>query len=177
MKLEKLFGSKTKVDIIKYLLFKRQGVSMRALELELTWTFPAIKKQIDSLNDAQVIDVDKDHTKRSITIKKDFYDHIKVIFMYCLKAEIKELFAWYDTNIDSYYEGKIFWLDLETDMVVIHNIQDKEKLTTLKEQISAVFRNYFIESISMIFMSADERQKRYRLADKFVLTVLRSLNK
>jgi hypothetical protein len=60
MNLEKLFGSKTKVDILKYLLFRRQGVSMRALEAELSWTFPAIKKQIDSLNEAEVIDVDKE---------------------------------------------------------------------------------------------------------------------
>jgi len=62
-------------------------------------------------------------------------------------------------------------------MVVIHTIQDKGKLTILKEQISDIFRNYFIETISVIFMSADEWQKRYRLADKFVLTILRSINK
>jgi len=35
MNLEKLFGSKTKVDILKYLIFRRQGVSMRALETEI----------------------------------------------------------------------------------------------------------------------------------------------
>jgi len=35
---------------------------MRALEAELTRTFPAIKKQIDSLNEAEVIDVDKEGT-------------------------------------------------------------------------------------------------------------------
>jgi hypothetical protein len=33
---------------------------MRALETELEWTFPAIKKQIDSLNDAKVINVNKE---------------------------------------------------------------------------------------------------------------------
>ena len=60
MNLEKLFGSKTKVDILKYLLFKRQGISMRALESEIQWTFPAIKKQVDSLNQANVINVNKD---------------------------------------------------------------------------------------------------------------------
>jgi predicted transcriptional regulator len=61
MNLEKLFGSKTKVDILKYLLFKRQGVSMRALESEISWTFPAIKKQVDSLHESNVIDVNKDN--------------------------------------------------------------------------------------------------------------------
>ena len=43
-----MFGSKTKSDILKYLIFRRQGVSMRALEAEIGWTFPAIKKQVDS---------------------------------------------------------------------------------------------------------------------------------
>jgi hypothetical protein len=33
---------------------------MRALESELEWTFPAIKKQVDSLDEAKVIDVNKD---------------------------------------------------------------------------------------------------------------------
>jgi len=33
---------------------------MRALEAELNRTFPAIKKQIDSLNEAEVIDVNKE---------------------------------------------------------------------------------------------------------------------
>jgi predicted transcriptional regulator len=91
MKLEKLFGSKTKVDIIKYLIFKRQGVSMRALESEIPRTFPAIKKQVDSLYEADVIDIEKDSTRRAITIKKDFYDNIKNIFLYTLQKEIIEI--------------------------------------------------------------------------------------
>jgi hypothetical protein len=33
---------------------------MRALESELEWTFPAIKKQVDSLLEAQVIDINKE---------------------------------------------------------------------------------------------------------------------
>jgi hypothetical protein len=33
---------------------------MRALESELEWTFPAIKKQVDSLDEANVIDVNKE---------------------------------------------------------------------------------------------------------------------
>jgi hypothetical protein len=177
MKLEKLFGSKTKVDIIKYLLFKRQGVSMRALETELTWTFPAIKKQIDALNDAEVIDVDKDHTKRSITIKKDFYEQIKIVFMYCMRSDIKQLFARHESMIDSYYEGKIFGYALDMDLVVIYKNADKEQLALIKEEISEIFRHYFIEMVNVVFMSHDERQKRYRLADKFVLTVLRSIGK
>ena len=82
MNLEKLFGSKTKVDILKYLLFKRQGVSMRALESEIEWTFPAIKKQVDSLNDSNVINVNKDGQGRSISIKPEFHDILKNVFYF-----------------------------------------------------------------------------------------------
>jgi predicted transcriptional regulator len=60
MNLEKLFGSKTKVDILKYLLFRRQGISMRALESELERTFPAIKKQVDSLEESGILTVNKE---------------------------------------------------------------------------------------------------------------------
>ena len=52
MKLDKLFGSKAKADILKYLVFRRQGISMRAFESELEWSFPAIKKQISQLDAA-----------------------------------------------------------------------------------------------------------------------------
>ena len=59
MNLTKLFGSKTRADIIKYLIFRRQGVSMRTLEAEIWWTFPVIKKQIESLEDAGILQVKK----------------------------------------------------------------------------------------------------------------------
>ncbi|HBB04047.1 TPA: hypothetical protein DCZ39_04085 [Patescibacteria group bacterium] len=82
MNLEKLFGSKAKVDILKYLLFKRQGVSMRALESEIERTFPAIKKQVDSLLAANVINVNKDGQGRAITIRPEFHESIKNVFYY-----------------------------------------------------------------------------------------------
>lgn len=52
MNLDKLFGSRTKTDILKYLVFRRQGISMRAFETDLTWSFPAIKKQIEQLDES-----------------------------------------------------------------------------------------------------------------------------
>ena len=82
MNLEKLFGSKTKVDILKYLLFRRQGISMRALESEIERTFPAIKKQVDSLDKAKVINVNKDNQGRAISIKPEFYETLKSVFYF-----------------------------------------------------------------------------------------------
>ena len=69
MKLDKFLGSKTKVDILKYLIFRRQGISIRALEHEIPWTFPAIKKQVDSLEESEIVDIDKEGNKWSIVIR------------------------------------------------------------------------------------------------------------
>ena len=103
MNLEKLFGSKTKVDILKYLIFRRQWVSMRALEWEIEWTFPAIKKQVDSLKIAEILDVNTDWNWWAISIKPEIYDMLKQIFHYWLKSELIELFSSYEFMIDKYF--------------------------------------------------------------------------
>jgi len=177
MNLEKLFWSKAKVDILKYLLFKRQWVSMRALESELDRTFPAIKKQVDSLQESKVIEIDKNSVKRSIRLHKDFEDLIKSIFIHSLKYSIKDLFNTYDNIISKYYFGWVFWTKLEMDLVVLYQNCEKHQIDKLKEEINHIFSHYFIDIVSVVFMSADEREKRYRLADRFVLNILRSLQK
>lgn len=173
MNLEKLFWSKTKVDILKYLLFRRQWVSMRALESELQRTFPAIKKQIDSLNDAKVINVNKEWQWRSISIKKDFHDNIKDIFFYGLKQELIDLFDSYEVMISKYYFWKRFGINLDMDLIVIYKNLEKPQIDQIKDAINEIFRGYFIETVSVVFMSAEEWDKRYRLADRFVLQILR----
>lgn len=177
MNLEKLFGSKTKVDIIKYLLFKRQGVSMRALESELNRTFPAIKKQVDSLQESEVIEIDKNAVKRSICLHKDFEQIIKNVFIHSLQHEIKSLFNTYDLMISKYYFGGLFGSNLEMDLVVLYQNCEKPQIEKLKKEINNIFSQHFIDIVSVVFMSAEEREKRYRLADRFVLNILRSLQK
>src|SRR3990167_65196 len=108
MHLDKLFGSKAKVDILKYLLFRRQGVSMRALETELERTFPAIKKQIDSLKIANIVTIGDDASKRSIMIREECKLPIKGIFMFGIEHQLKDLFNMYEVMIDRYYLGKFF---------------------------------------------------------------------
>lgn len=103
MHLDKLFGSKTKVDILKYLLFRRQGISMRALETELTRTFPAIKKQIDSLKNADIVEIGDDKTKRSIIIKPEYIDPIKNLFVHSIQQQVTTLFAIHAMLIHSFY--------------------------------------------------------------------------
>lgn len=176
MNLDKFLGSKTKVDILKYLLFRRQWVSIRALDHEIPWTFPAIKKQVDSLEEAEVVVIDKDPAKRSITIVPEAEEYVKSLFLYTLEMDLKELFNKYEQLLENYFLGHIFGRDLELDLVVIHKNIEKHSLDAIKEDITKLFEWYFINSAKVAFMSTDEFQRRYRLADKFVLQLMRSTN-
>jgi DNA-binding MarR family transcriptional regulator len=81
---------------------------MRALEAELGWTFPAIKKQIDALAEAGVIEIVKDQTKRSITIHADVLQVLKNIFLFALKKDIVTLLQEHEFIIKEHYLGKVF---------------------------------------------------------------------
>ena len=173
MNLEKLFWSKTKVDILKYLVFRRQWISMRALESEIWRTFPAIKKQIDSLEESWVLDIQKDNSGFSISIKKEYFDLFKEIFFTALKSNLTNLFDTYSIMINKYFLWKIFGIPLDMDIVIIYQHMEKPQIDELKNWIANLFREFFIENASIVFMSSEEREKRYRLADKFVLQVMR----
>lgn len=177
MNLEKLFGSKTKGDILKYLVFRRQGISMRALEAELGWTFPAIKKQVDVLVEADLIEVDKDKNKWSITMKADVYDAMRHLFLFALKRDLSALLDQHSFVVQQYYLGKVFGYDIETDVVIIYQNCEKEILDNFKMEINNVFRTYGIETVYVTLLSAGDRQKRLQLADRFVLWVLRTHSK
>jgi len=174
MDLEKLFGSKTRFDILKYLIFKRHWVSMRALETDLEWTFPAIKKQIDLLWSANILSINKENTKRSIQVDVWILKYLKSIFIYSLARDIKELFDQNKDIVNQYFFGEIFWIDLDMDFIVVYQDDQKENTNTLKIQISKIFKNYYIDPVRATFMSHKERDQRYRLSDKFVLNVLKN---
>lgn len=77
--------------------------------------------------------------------------------------------------IEKYFFGKRFGTDIETDLVIIYKNAEKPQIDTIKENINDIFRGYFIETVSVVFMSAEEWQKRYRLADRFVLQIMRHI--
>jgi len=60
------------------------------------------------------------------------------------------------------------------DLVVIYKNLEKPQIDKIKESISEIFRLYFIETVNVVFMSLDEWNKRYRLADRFVLDIMRT---
>ncbi|MDR0370015.1 MAG: hypothetical protein LBH96_06030 [Candidatus Peribacteria bacterium] len=97
----------------------------------------------------------------------------KNFFFTALKANLIQLFESYSIMIDRYFWGKRFGIPLEMDMIIIYKHMEKPQIEEMKHAIGEVFRNFFIENISIVCMSADEREKRYRLADRFVLQVMR----
>ena len=61
------------------------------------------------------------------------------------------------------------------DMVLVYDAKEEHKLRLLKARITEVFRLFLIEYINVVFLTTDEFDQRYRLADKFVLSLLRQL--
>ena len=59
------------------------------------------------------------------------------------------------------------------DLIVIYKHMEKPQIDQMKEAIGDTFRSFFIENISIVCMSAEEWERRYRMADRFVLQVMR----
>ena len=146
---------------------------MRALESELDWTFPAIKKQVDSLEESGILDVNKENAGFSINIIPQHHELFKNFFFSALKSNLIQLFESYSIMIDRYFWGKRFGIALEMDMIVIYKHMEKQQIDEMKQAIGEIFRDFFIENVSIVFMSSEEWEKRYRLADRFVLQVMR----
>lgn len=173
MNLDKLFWSNAKVDILKYLIFRRQWISMRALESDLERTYPAIKKQVDTLFEAWLFDINKENTKWSIKLDKELQPFLKDIFLFSFKKHIISIFEQYSWKIKKYYFGKMFWVNLNMDLVIIYENLSKEEINELKKEIWEISQTFFISQVSITCMSQKEREQRYRLADKFVLDIMR----
>ncbi len=172
MNIEKFLGSKARAWIIKYLLFKRQWISIRALESDLNWSFTAVKKQVDSLLEADIVKIDKEENKWSIYLNEEVDSLVRKIFLYSLEFEIKKTFQAYHGIIEKYYLWKVFWNKIDFDIIIIYKQWDNWILNEIKKEISNIFHNYYVDSVSVVFMDFQDFQKRYRLADKFVLNLI-----
>lgn len=175
MLVDKLFWSKAKTDILKYLIFRRQWISMRAFETELQWSFPAIKKQIDQLEDAGIVHIWKNTSKRSIYLNEWVYFHLKELFRYVLREDLKKSFDSYNWLVDTFFLWKVFGKDFDMDLVLIYNADQLWNLDLLKKDITEIFRNFLIEYVNVVFLTVEEFDQRNRLADKFVLRLLRTV--
>ena len=174
MNLEKFLGSKTKSDIIKYLVFKRQWVSMRALEQELDWTFPAIKKQIDSLQESDVLVINKSAQAWSIELDPLVAPMITQMIIVTLKQACEKLINIYSVMISICYYGRLFGIQIDQDLVILYKHSDPQCLEQVKKELDVILHSFFIDHASVVFMSEDEFRKRINVSDKFALSIVRA---
>ena len=175
MRIDKLLGSQSKADILKFLVFKKEGISARALENYLSRSFPSIKKQIDMLESIWILTIDKNHQKWGIYLTSSFKPVIKEFLMNFLKWETQATFEQYSW-IDRYFLGKIFNpnMKLDVDLVVVHHPVEERAISALKEEVNSLFASYFLDNIVITFMSISQFELRYKMADKFVLSILQA---
>lgn len=81
---------------------------MRAFEHELQRSFPAIKKQIDLLEEAGVITVDKQDAKRAVFLCKGLEIQVRGLFIAALKYELKNYFLEHEFMVEKHFFGKVF---------------------------------------------------------------------
>ncbi|USN54233.1 MAG: hypothetical protein H6765_06725 [Candidatus Peribacteria bacterium] len=90
-----------------------------------------------------------------------------------MMSELTEYFAGNTIWIDKFFLGKLFDVDIEQDLVLIYHPEALPHMTQVKDDINVIFRHYLIEMVSLVVMSKSDFEKRYRLADKFVLNLMR----
>ncbi len=173
MNINLLFGNKTKVDILKYLMFKQEGVSARELESNLKQSFPAIKKQIDNLEEAWIILKNKTGNRWQLVYapkaKKMIFNIFVFDFLNFLDSLLNEYYF-----LDSYWCWDLFFLDnsdkINVDLVLVYNPVEEAFLNDVKKKIALFFDEYFID-IKAAFFLKENFEKRLKYADKFVITL------
>jgi len=178
MNIEYLFWSKTKVDILRYLIFKEEWLSARELENQLKQSFPAIKKQLDNLEQAGIILKNKNWNRWQIKIVEDVKPLILRIFIFDMVNFLKDLVREY-SFLEKFLLWDLFFSDLTqkiwVDLVFIYNNDVEEIfLNDVKQKIWDFFDTYFI-NIVVTFMKKQDYERRLKYADKFVL-MLTKLN-
>ncbi len=172
--LDKFVGSKTKADILKYLFFCREWVSIRALENDLDWSFPAIKKQIESLEKSKIVLIDKKWSSRSINISPDSKQIISDLIFFYLKSDIEKVLSLYNDFVYKFFYGKLFWkeIDIDVDLVIVYSKKDEKLKIDIKKKLDEIFAEYFIKIVNITFMYKDEFEYRLKFSDKFVLKLI-----
>ena len=170
MDLDLFLWNKTKVDILKYLFFKEDKISARELENKLDQSFPAIKKQIDNLEKAWIVNKNKTWNRWQLEVCPNIRPLIKKIFVYYLKSFIDDIqkqnesFIKWVFFVDFFHNRKDLWVDL----VFVYSEVDELFLNDFKKQVSTFLDSYFLD-LKIVFMLNTDYEKRLRFADKFVI--------
>lgn len=147
---------------------------MRALEQELDWTFPAIKKQIDSLQESDVLVINKSAQAWSIELDPLVAPMITQMIIVTLKQACEKLINIYSVMISICYYGRLFGIQIDQDLVILYKHSDPQCLEQVKKELDVILHSFFIDHASVVFMSEDEFRKRINVSDKFALSIVRA---
>lgn len=173
MDLTVLFGSKAKVDILKYLVFKREWVSMRQLETVLRWSFPAIKKQVDILSRGNILDIEKKGNKWQIYIKENIKGILKELLFTWFFLDFQRVVEEYDYIVEDYFFCDFFvGSTVGVDIVIVYKKVDNAFLDEIKKAIETFHKWFFVDDCKIAFMLQAEYERRQRLADRFVVELM-----
>ena len=56
--------------------------------------------------------------------------------------------------------------------MVVYKFLERPAIDKIKEDISNILKSYFIDVAQIVFMPHEDFERRYRLADKFVLSLI-----
>jgi hypothetical protein len=92
-----------------------------------------------------------------------------------IQVDLEEYFRSHELLLKKRYYGHMFGADVEVDLVLIYEPLAVDYLPKIKEDIDRLFDTYLIrsEKNKLVLLSSSEFDKRYRLADKFVLQLMR----
>lgn len=126
------------------------------------------------MEEAEILEIEKTPEKRAIKIADDVYEEIRRLIVCAISHDTKALLN-KSSIISKYYLGKIFYKNIDIDLVVLYNpgVPD-DSLQELKDNITQLFKSYMIDPAYLVFMPMEEFDKRTKMADKFALQVMRS---
>jgi predicted transcriptional regulator len=159
---------------LKYLLYKEDKISARELESHLAQSFPAIKKQIDNLEKAGIVEKNKLGNRWQLQIKEDVREFIESMFVFEITYYIKNLNKENGSFLYKYFLVDFFNKNPElpkmgVDLVFIYqNDVEENYLTNFKEEMSSFLDSYFLD-LKISFMDFANYEKRLKFADKFVI--------
>ncbi len=173
MDIYEFLWNKTKVDILKYLLFKEENVSARELESKLNQSFPAIKNQIDKLEKAWVLLKNQQWNRWSLTINKRVKPLIFNIFLFDIISFLDELLSKY-YFLNKYLLWDLFIFDssekIWVDLVFVYNKVEEIFLDDVKSDLNQFFDTYFSD-VKLYFLTNQDYEKRLKFADKFIVNL------
>jgi len=178
--LENIFGSRTRVKLLKLFLMQEGEFYVRELAKITGEQLNSVRRELDNLDKLGLVKVNEAHTFKPGEEKRKFYRVDKSFVLY---EELKNLFLKSRLLVEREIANRLdklgnikflvlsgFFVDDEeaiTDMLIVGQV-NKTKLNSLINRISAEFG----QEIRYTTMSTQEFNYRNSITDKFLFDVL-----